>query len=200
MFPYLEPCMRNIFCYVACGLIISAAPCLAHAQEWTIAQWSALFAQTGAAKARFTEEKTIAALDRPVQSSGELSFTPPDVIEKTTLLPKPESMRLEGNTITLERGKKKYTLALDESPELAALTESIRATLAGDRHALEFHYTTALQGTRARWNMQLVPRHSKARQAIARITLSGTEAHIETIDIVQADGDRSTMQIMPLLP
>jgi len=170
------------------------------AQEWNIEQLTTLFEKTGVSKARFTEEKTIATLDKPLESSGELWYNPPDVIEKKTLLPKPERMQLKGNTITLERGKRKFTLSLDESPELAALTESIRSTLTGDRHALELHYSIQLEGTRQHWVMQLIPRHSKARQAIERITLSGAVANIEKIEIIQTDGDSSIMHITPLLP
>jgi len=170
------------------------------ANEWTIVQLTALLAQNGAAKARFTEEKTIAALDAPLQSSGELLYKPPNVIEKNTLTPKPERMRLEGNTITLERGKRKYSLSLDESPEITALTESIRATLAGDRKALELHYHIALHGVREQWTMQLTPRNPKARQTIEHITVEGKSARIEKITVAQTDGDRSMMRIEPLSP
>jgi len=170
------------------------------ANEWNIVQLTELLAHSGAAKARFTEEKTIAALDAPIQSSGELVYIPPDVIEKNTITPKPERMRLEGNTITLERGKRKYSLSLDESPEITALTESIRATLTGDRHALELHYYIALHGVREQWKMQLTPRNPKARQTIEHITVEGRSARIEKITVAQADGDSSTMRIEPISP
>ena len=39
--------------------------------------------------------------------------------------------------IVIERGRQKHTLQLQDYPELAAVIDSIRGTLAGDRKALE---------------------------------------------------------------
>ena len=39
-------------------------------------------------KAKFTEKKYISLLDKPVVSSGEMSYTAPDRLEKRTLTPK----------------------------------------------------------------------------------------------------------------
>jgi hypothetical protein len=86
--------------------------------------------------ARFVEKKSIAILDKPVESSGELFYTAPDYLEKRTIKPKPESMILDRDTLLIERGRQKHALQLQDYPELAAFIDSIRGTLAGDRKAL----------------------------------------------------------------
>ena len=149
--------------------------------EWNIEQLMQLLSETRSARANFVETKSIAMLDAPVESSGELFYKAPDYFEKRTLKPKPESMVLNGNTLTMERGKKKRSLQLQNYPEIAAFTESIRGTLAGDRKALERVYQLTLQGS-----MQKV---------LKDIRISGTGNELQTIEISQADGDSSLMTI-----
>jgi len=47
-----------------------------------------LLAQSRSAHASFVETKSIAMLDKPVISSGELFYTAPDHLEKRTLNPR----------------------------------------------------------------------------------------------------------------
>jgi len=171
-----------------------------HAAAWDLGQLTASLAQIGPSTARFVEKKYIATLDRPIESSGELSYSPPDKLEKRTLKPKPESMRLERNQLTLERGKHTFAINLDESPEIAVLVESIRATLAGDRRSLELNYIVKLSGTRNAWKLQLTPSDFDARQKVERITLSGHDGNVQEVEVLQADGDRSLMTIEQLHP
>ena len=58
---------------------------------------------------------------RPARSryTGTLSFTAPDRLARHTLTPRPESMVVEGNQLTLQRGERMRRLALDSVPELA---------------------------------------------------------------------------------
>ena len=112
-------------------------------------------AQTRSGHASFVEKKSIAMLDKPVESSGELFYTAPDHLEKRTLKPKPESMMVDGDTLVIERGRQKYRLQLQDYPELAAFIDSIRGTLAGDRKALERNYRLSLDGSAEHWTLQL---------------------------------------------
>src|SRR3546814_404013 len=74
-------------------------PAQAADTEWNIDQLMQLLSQTRSAQATFVETKSIAMLDAPVESSGELFYRAPDYFEKRTLKPKPESMVLDGNKI-----------------------------------------------------------------------------------------------------
>ena len=176
-------------------LFMFAANGTAHAADWTLDQLLSNLSQVKTAKATFIEKKYIATLDAPVESSGEMLYTAPDRLEKLTLKPKPELMLLDRGTLTLERGRKKYTMQLTDSPELAALIESIRGTLAGDRKALEDNYVVALQGVRTNWTLQLTPTDSRAQQQVKQISLRGANNLIKEIEVMQADGDRSVTAI-----
>lgn len=166
----------------------------AHA-GWDLEQLMQALARNTSGRATFTEQKFIALLDKPVLSSGELLYTAPDRLEKRTLKPKPETMVLERDTVTVERGKRQYTLRVKDYPELGAFIESIRGTLAGDRAALERLYQLSLDGSEARWTLVLRPLDPKMLAVVQRITMQGERAELRSIEVEQADKDRSLMRI-----
>ena len=178
---------------LVCGQAADAAPL-------SVSQLMVSLAQHPQGAATFTEKKFIAILDQPVESSGELLFIAPARLEKRTLKPKPETMVLDGDTLTLQRGKRTRTLQLKDYPEVAGMIESIRATLAGDRQALERVYRLALDGSAERWTLVLTPLDPKVGAVIARIRMEGIKDVVRSVEILQADGDSSLMTIEKLAP
>lgn len=147
--------------------------------------------------ARFVEKRYLAMLDRPLESSGELSYYPPDWLERRTLRPRPERLLLEKNTLTVERERHRMTVPLAQRPEVQAFVASVRSTLQGDRAELERHYQLSLQGDRRRWTLTLVPRAERMLAIVTQIAISGEQAMVRRVVYQQADGDRSEMLIEP---
>ncbi len=176
-------------------IALMLSPAISRAAEWDIDQLMLSLAQIRTDHAGFVEKKSIAMLDKPVESSGELLYTAPDHLEKRTLKPKPESMTVEGDTLLIERGRQKHRLQLQDYPELAAFIDSIRGTLAGDRRALERHYKLSLEGTAAHWILQLLPVDEKMQAVVKSIRITGAENTVRSIEITQRDGDSSLMLI-----
>lgn len=176
---------------------LAAAP-LAHAADWDVTRLFETLARQRPDRAAFKEKKFLALLDRPVESSGELVFTPPDRLEKLTVTPRPESVVVDRELVTLERAGKRRTLRLRENPQVAVLVESIRATLAGDLAALTRTYSAALEGNTTRWRLVLRPLDPALGTLVERIEIGGNDAQVRTVEIFQADGDRSVMTISPL--
>ncbi|MGD7195998.1 outer membrane lipoprotein carrier protein LolA, partial [Ralstonia pseudosolanacearum] len=114
--------------------------------DWNLDRLMSTLARNKAGRATFVETKYLAIAAQPVESSGELVFAAPDHLEKHTLSPKPEHLVVDGDKLTIERNQRKYTLPLAQYPELDAFIESIRATLAGNRYALEQVYRVAVTG------------------------------------------------------
>jgi len=183
--------MRHLL--LALALLLVAA--ISHAATWDIDQLMRSLAQTRSSHARFVEKKTIAMLDQPVESSGELFYSAPDHLEKRTLKPKAESMTVDGGTLIIERGRQKHRLQLQDSPELAAFIDSIRATLAGDRKALERSYRLRLDGSAEHWTLQLLPLDEKMQAVVKLIRIVGVLDTLRSIETTQADGDSSLMLI-----
>jgi hypothetical protein len=78
--------------------------------------------------------------------------------------------------------------------------ESIRATLAGDRPALERVFRLEFSGSIARWTLVLVPRDAAVAKAVSRVEIDGMRDALLTVQIRQPDGDRSLMTLRPPSP
>lgn len=167
-----------------------------HAGDWALSDLMHLLAQKNSSKASFIEKKYIGILDKPLESSGELSFDAPDRLEKRTLKPRPETMLLDGDKLTVTMYEKRpLNLRLQEHPEVAALVESIRGTLSGDQTALEKNYTVDFTGTQDKWQLTLTPVQKSVGKVVRQVRIGGADANIKTIAFDQVDGDRLEMTI-----
>jgi len=162
---------------------------------WTLDRLMSTLAQNHAGHATFVETKYLSIASEPVESSGELVFVAPDHLEKRTVSPKPEDLVVDGDHVTIARNGHRYTIALAQYPEVAGFIESIRATLAGNRYALEQLYHVAIAGHGDDWTMTLTPLDSRMLKVISTITLDGTRDRLNTVTIRQADGDHSVMRL-----
>jgi outer membrane lipoprotein-sorting protein len=201
-FPFARRPLRACAAVIALAAMTAvAAP--AHAAEtgtpnWNLDQLMSALAQHKSGRATFTETKYLSIAAQPVESSGELVFAAPDHLEKHTLSPKPEHLVVDGDMLTIERNNRKYTLALARYPELGAFIDSIRATLDGNRVALEQVYTVALAGQGADWTLTLTPRDARMQKAVSTITINGTRDVLRSVAIQQPDGDHSLMRLQPV--
>ena len=182
----------------ALALLVLLCLALPARAAWDIEQLMHDLARNKGGKVRFVEKKYIALLDRPLVSSGELGYFPPDRLEKRTLLPKPDVMVLDRDTLSIERGKQKLSLRLADQPQALAFVDSIRGTLAGDRPALERSYALYLTGSEERWTLSLLPSDPRIAALVTRITIGGSRDRVRSVEYLQADGDRAVMTIEPL--
>ena len=188
---------------LAALLTLASACCAAGAANaastdttsWNLDRLMSTLGQKKSGRASFVETKYLSIASEPVTSSGELTFTAPDHLEKRTDNPKPEDLVVDGDKLTIARNGHKYTLALTQYPDLSAFIESIRATLSGNRFALEQVYKVAVTGTGDDWTLTLTPLDSRMLKTISTITLTGTRDVLHTVAIQQADGDHSLMRL-----
>lgn len=199
MRPSFSILARNALLILSLAFTACMAP-VSYADEWDLDQLMRTLAQTRSGHASFIEKKSIAILEKPVESSGELFYSAPDRLEKRTLKPKAESMLLDHGTLTIEQKGKKHVLQLQSYPEIAAFIDSIRGTLAGERKALERTYELSLEGDEQNWTLTLLPLDAKMKKVVERICISGERNELRNIEIRQADGDSSLMTIVQLPP
>jgi hypothetical protein len=159
-----------------------------------------LFASRTAGRVAFTETHELAMLKQPLTSSGELVYVAPDRLEKRTTAPRAETLVLDHGLLTAQRGRHTYTVALQDAPQVIPFVESVRATLAGDRAALERHFTTRFEGDAAHWRLSLLPRDAAIAKSVQQIRMEGERGAIHTVEIRETDGDRSLLNIGPELP
>lgn len=173
-----------------------SAPAVA-AAGWNLDSLMQHLAANAGGRVQFEETRHLAILDQPLRATGELVYIAPARLERHTETPVRESMVLDGDTLTLTREARTHTLSLRDYPEAAALIDSIRATLAGDLAALQRTYAVSLAGSEQAWTLDLLPADPQVAQVVLRITIRGSGAVVRGVDILQADGDRSSMKIEP---
>ncbi len=147
----------------------------------------------------FTEERAIPELDLPLPSSGVLRWRAPDRLEKHTTSPIDERLVVEGNRLFYERADRgvRREFGLDGQPEMRALVEAVRATLAGDLPALSRHYEVGFDGSPAgEWRLALTPLSLRVRAAVQRILVSGRGAQVLAVD-TEGGGGVTRMRIQP---
>lgn len=202
--PLINPLRIDRRATLAGGVALLAALALpVHAQApFDLAQLMQTLAQVKAGEATFTETRTVAMLERALQSSGRLSFEAPDSFVRETLKPRREKIAVVGNSVTMSLGSgsgtRSRTVPLDSVPEAAVIVEAIRGTLTGNRDAIERNFTPTVTGTPQRWMLELKPREPRLRELVIAVRLVGERALVREVTVAMADGDKSVMTIEPI--
>lgn len=186
------------------GLILGPAARAADSvpTDWDITQLMQSFSRAGSGRARFTEQKYIGILNEPITTSGVLEFRAPDRLEKRVIKPFEERYLVSNNTLIIEQPEHGTTrrFVLQQYPAIWAFVEGLRATLAGDVSALRRFYSLKLQGTQEKWRLNLEPLDKTMQKMIRFIRIQGVNGQITSIEIIENNGDRSVMSIVPELP
>lgn len=184
----------------------SNAPTSTAATSTAPADLASLLALLGSQRERraaFVERRYSALTRAPLESRGRLLFRAPDRLEKQTLSPQRETVRIDGGTVTIEglpvRGvPERRSLQLADIPLLAALVESLRATLAGDLARLQRHYTPRFRVLERGWELVLAPVDAQLAAAVTRVVLRGRGDAVAMVEILEAGGDRTELSITPV--
>lgn len=167
---------------------------------FTIAELMQRLAARPDSHASFREEKHIAALSAPIETSGRLLYIRPSYLEKITLTPAPEHLVVDGDklTITHAAGQPVQTIDLASRPAIRALVETMRGTLSGDLASLERYYHVSLAGTAHDWQLTLTPTDSTVARFVREMRIDGSGADLREVDTEQRNGDSSRMLIEPI--
>ncbi len=168
------------------------------AWAFELGELMALLGQQKSGQANFTEQRFVRGFDGPIEAAGTLSFTSPDRLARETTSPRTESMVVEGNQLTLSRGGRTRSLALDSMPELQGMVEAMRSTLNGDAQTLQRYFRSTLGGGRNNWTLDLQPVEERLAAQVQSVRLTGRGGEVLGIEMVFRGGDRSAMNIVPV--
>jgi outer membrane lipoprotein-sorting protein len=179
---------------------MAAALAVASCSAWAfdLPELMGLLARQKNGEARFTEQRFVRGIEGPLDASGTLSFQAPDRLTRRTLTPRPETMTVDGNTLTLSRGGRTRTLTLDSMPELLGMVEAMRSTLNGNVQTLQRYFRSTLTGTADKWALDLVPIDEKLAAQVRSLRLTGKAGEVLGIEMEFIGGDRSVMSITPV--
>jgi outer membrane lipoprotein-sorting protein len=183
----LGVCISLLACAAAHGAAAGAADALDEVMH--------SLAQRRHGQVSFVEQQFLSMLKRPVESYGELIYDAPNHLEKRTIEPRPETLVVDGEVVTVRRGRRSHVLDLKAYPQILPFIESIRATLAGDRASLERLFRLQFTGSEVRWSLVLTPLQAQLAKTVAQIRIDGSRDELSTVEIRQSDGDRSLMTL-----
>lgn len=150
-------------------------------------------------RARFQEEKRLAALTEPLRSTGRLLYRRPAHLEKITEGQDPESLVVDGNRLVITEGQDPPRVVdLAAHPEAGAAVDAIRGPLSGDLAALRRSFAVTATGTPVAWRLVLVPTDPAAARLLARVEVDGADNTPRAVLIRQANGDEDRLLIEPL--
>ena len=188
---------RTLAIWIASAMLAPHAA--AQQSSFDLAQLMQTLAQVRAGEATFTEKRSVAILERTLESSGRMSFEAPDTFVRETLKPRREKIAIVGNTVTMSLGTRSRSVPLDSVPEAAVIMEAVRGTLTGNREAIERNFTAGVSGTAQRWSLELKPREPRLRELVIAVRLSGEKSLVREVSVAMADGDRSVMTLEPVI-
>ena len=188
----LGVCFSLLACAAAHG---AAAPGAAAGSADALDDVMHSLAQRRHGQVSFVEQQFLHMLKRPVESYGELIYDAPSRLEKRTIEPRPETLVVDGEVVTVQRGRRNHVFDLKAYPQILPFIESIRATLAGDRAALERLFRLEFAGSEMRWTLVLRPLDAQLAKTVAEIRIDGLRDELSRVEIRQSDGDRSLMTL-----
>ena len=187
--------MLRVALMVFAALLFSTAPSPAQEGKFDLARLMQLLGQAPEAEVAYTEKKYSSLLTEPIVSSGTLAYRRPDTVEKNVTAPRNERLRISGNELVVVRNGAERRIALSSQPLLQAFAASLRGVLAGDAALLRSYYRLALEGEEAGWRLEMIPLDMEIGRFVERINVSGRAGKVEQIEVREASGDRSVLQV-----
>jgi hypothetical protein len=186
------------FYRAALAWLLALACAGAAAQPSALAQVMQRLSAVKASTVRFTEIRRLAALTKPLELSGRLSYVRGGRIEKDVESPYRERTSIDGDEMVVEPAQgepRRY--ALRGHPAAWAFVEGLRATLGGDLATLERYYRISFSGSVEDWTLELAPRDEDMARYVESIAFRGRGADILSIRVSEAGGNSSAMTLRP---
>ncbi|HEX8115433.1 MAG TPA: outer membrane lipoprotein carrier protein LolA [Kofleriaceae bacterium] len=144
----------------------------------------------------FHDEKHIALLARPLQSTGVITFDRDRGIVRSTTAPHAEKAVLTRTALRIQRGDHVEDIPLDRSKDLQAFALIFPTLLRGERQDIERSFDLALYGRAdGWWALELTPRADSLRALVRRVVVFGRAGELVALQIAEASGDTTDTRL-----
>jgi hypothetical protein len=142
-----------------------------------------------------TVESTL--IEIPLGTRGRLIYQAPAHIRRFS--DQGDGFELDGERMRLiSSGRVVNDLIVSDIKPLAALVGALRATFAGDFATLQANYRLDYQADQAHWTLDLGSDGPSLSGLFERIRIIGDGATIETIEILEPNGDQRSLRMQLL--
>lgn len=140
-------------------------------------------------RADFSQEKHIAALRRPLKSSGTYLFSVAHGVAWQIDTPFPTLFVVtEKGILQKAEGEEPFLIEASQQPVVSGFTKVFLSLFQGDRNVLQDRFKLYFQGEADDWTLGLEPKGVVMKKFLSRIVLKGG-AHLTTITFLEASGD-----------
>jgi hypothetical protein len=147
----------------------------------------------------FREDKHIALLARPLQSTGVIYFDRDRGIVRTTRTPHVEKVVLTRTALRIQKGDHTEDIPLDKSKDLQAFALVFPTLLRGDRAGIERSFEIALYGRAdGWWALAFTPRSESLRALVRRVVVFGRAGELVGLQVAEASGDTTDTRLTDL--
>jgi outer membrane lipoprotein-sorting protein len=155
---------------------------------------------------KFTEEKHIALLARPLRSTGTIYFARDKGIARTTLTPRREQVVVTTTTLRIRSARRSEDIPLDKTKDLKAFALIFPTLLRGDRGELERAFDIGLYskgvdkgvgkgGDGDWWALAFTPKTESLRALVRRVVVFGKNADLVSLQVTEASGDTTDTRL-----
>ncbi|RQS11016.1 outer membrane lipoprotein carrier protein LolA [Burkholderia sp. Bp9002] len=166
-------------------------PAAHRANTALVSEVAARLARGGTIRADFTQTQTLAAMTRPLVSTGSLLFDRAsgvvwriDTPYKATYVITDGGVREVGADGQRARG---------DARNVAQVSRMMRGMLGGDLSGLYAQFDVDASGTPERWRLTLRPNQPQLAQAIRTLQMTGG-AYLKTLGMTFANGNVTTLE------
>ena len=139
---------------------------------------------------KFSEQKHIALLARPLRSTGTIYFARDKGIARTTFTPRPEQVVLTKASLRIRKDGRTEEIPLDKSKDLKAFALIFPTLLRGDRAEIAEAFEIGLYGSdRAWWALAFTPKSDSLRALVRRVVVFGRQGEIVSLEVAEVSGD-----------
>ncbi len=145
---------------------------------------------------KFSEQKHIALLARPLESTGTIYFDRDIGIARTALTPKLQQVVLTRTSLKIRKDNHTEEISLDKSKDLKAFALIFPTMLRGDRAELEHTFDIALYGSdRDWWALSFTPKSDSLRALVRGVIVFGHKAEVVSLRVTEASGDTTDTRL-----
>lgn len=183
------------------GLAVTAVlfpgPAVSGERSWSLAYLMAEMAKRPGGTVRFVEERHFKLLTEPLIVKGTLSFEG-NRLEKHNLEPEEERVVIDGQRVTVMSASRERpgNVYLSDFPALDVFVSGLRATLRGDLGRLRNRFWIKYDHEGDAWRMTLTPLDGEASGVVREVKMSGKAVRMDTVDVIEASGDRSSIRLL----
>ena len=145
---------------------------------------------------RFTQQKHLRTLTKPVTTSGRFALRPGHGLFWHLQKPFELRLRVRRDGISRQDASGAWKSNGSQSTQ-AAQVKLFMAVLGGDTAELQRHFILKLSGSAGNWQLLLLPKTVVMKQVFENITISGDKL-VRRIELKEKQGDRTVMQFEQL--